>query len=56
MFSLTLPLAASGPAGTVALPVIVLLYWLPYHARVSTLAREQRTPSQAGARRATPPG
>ena len=37
-----LPLAASGPAGTVALPILVLLYWLPYWARVQTLAHEGR--------------
>lgn len=44
MFTPTLHLAATGPAGTIALPVIVLLYWLPYHARVSTLKREGRNP------------
>jgi putative membrane protein len=37
-----LPLAASGPAGTIALPILVLLYWLPYWARVQTLAHEGR--------------
>ncbi len=43
MLGPTLPLAATGPAGTIALPVvIVLLYWLPYQARVSTLKREHR--------------
>lgn len=44
MFTPTLHLAATGPAGTIALPFIVLLYWLPYHARVSTLKREGRNP------------
>jgi cytochrome c oxidase assembly factor CtaG len=34
--------AASGPAGTVALPILVLLYWLPYETRCRTLAREAR--------------
>lgn len=36
------PLATVGPAGTIALPIIVLLYWLPYRARARTLAREGR--------------
>ncbi len=37
-----LPLAATGPAGTVALPILALLYWLPYRARARTLAGEGR--------------
>jgi cytochrome c oxidase assembly factor CtaG len=37
-----LPYAASGPAGTVALPILVLLYWWPYQRRCSTLARDGR--------------
>jgi putative membrane protein len=36
------PLAAAGPLGTVGLPVLALLYWLPYRARVRTLAHEGR--------------
>lgn len=36
------PFAAAGPAGTIALPLIVLLYWLPYRARARTLEREGR--------------
>jgi putative membrane protein len=39
--SLLLP-AAAGPAGTIALPLVVLLYWWPYHVRARTLARERR--------------
>jgi putative membrane protein len=35
-------IAATGPAGSIALPLLVLLYWLPYWARVRTLAREGR--------------
>ncbi len=38
----TLPLAASGPAGTIFLPVFVLLYWIPYRARVRRLAASAR--------------
>jgi cytochrome c oxidase assembly factor CtaG len=37
-----LPLAAAGPAGTIALPIFVLLYWYPYHVRARTLAQEGR--------------
>ena len=37
-----LPLAVAGPAGTIALPVMALLFWLPYGARLRTLAREGR--------------
>jgi cytochrome c oxidase assembly factor CtaG len=37
-----LPLAASGPAGTIALPVLVLLYWFPYQMRCRTLAHDGR--------------
>jgi putative membrane protein len=36
------PVAASGPAGTIGLPILVLLYWVPYGARVRTLGREGR--------------
>jgi putative membrane protein len=35
-------LAAIGPVGTIALPVVVLLCWLPYRSRARTLAREGR--------------
>jgi cytochrome c oxidase assembly factor CtaG len=35
-------IAAGGPAGTVALPLLVLLYWLPYDLRARTLARAGR--------------
>jgi putative membrane protein len=37
-----IPLAAAGPAGTTGLPLLVLLYWLPYYLRVRTLAHEGR--------------
>src|SRR6202045_181843 len=37
-----MPLAAAGPAGTIALPALVLIYWLPYLARARTLAGEGR--------------
>lgn len=40
--SLPLPLATVGPLGSIGLPILILLYWLPYHARASTLAREGR--------------
>jgi cytochrome c oxidase assembly factor CtaG len=30
--------------GAIALPVIVLLFWIPYRVRVKTLAREHRAP------------
>jgi putative membrane protein len=36
-------LAAVGPAGAFALPLLVLLFWLPYERRARTLAREHRT-------------
>ncbi len=36
------PFAAAGPAGTVGLPLLVLLYWLPYWMRARTLAGEGR--------------
>jgi cytochrome c oxidase assembly factor CtaG len=36
------PLAATGPTGTIALPILVLLYWLPYRQRARTLASEQK--------------
>jgi cytochrome c oxidase assembly factor CtaG len=34
--------AAVGPVGAIALPVLVLLCWLPYRSRVRTLARDGR--------------
>ncbi|MDQ6746380.1 MAG: cytochrome c oxidase assembly protein [Actinomycetota bacterium] len=37
-----LAFGASGPGGTVALPLLVLLYWLPYHARARSLAAQGR--------------
>src|SRR5436305_3402753 len=40
--SLPLPLATVGPLGSIGLPILILLYWLPYRARTRTLAREQR--------------
>jgi cytochrome c oxidase assembly factor CtaG len=36
------PPAAVGPVGSIGLPILILLYWLPYRARASTLAREGR--------------
>jgi putative membrane protein len=36
------PLAAAGPVGTIALPLVLLAYWVPYHHRARTLAREGR--------------
>jgi len=36
------PIAAAGPAGTVGLPLLVLLYWLPYQVRARTLADDGR--------------
>jgi cytochrome c oxidase assembly factor CtaG len=36
------PLAAADPAGTIALPVLALLWWLPYRYRVRTLADDGR--------------
>jgi cytochrome c oxidase assembly factor CtaG len=39
---LTVFTAAAGPAGTIALPLIVLLYWIPYELRARTLAAEGR--------------
>jgi cytochrome c oxidase assembly factor CtaG len=38
-----LPIAAVGPVGSLALPVLALAFWLPYRARVRTLAREGRS-------------
>ena len=35
-------LAAAGPADGVLLPVLALLWWLPYRARVRVLAKERR--------------
>src|SRR5437588_4958368 len=40
--SLPLPIATVGPLGSIGLPILILLYWLPYHARVRTLARDGR--------------
>ena len=37
-----LPWAAAGPAGGILLPVLCLLWWLPYRARVRTLAAGPR--------------
>jgi putative membrane protein len=37
-----LPVAVVGPVGAIALPVLVLLWWFPYRARVRTLAFEGR--------------
>ncbi len=42
MVAISLPFAAGGPAGTVFLPLLALLYWLPYRARVSHLKIEGR--------------
>jgi putative membrane protein len=42
MSPMPLPLAAGGPAGTIALPIVALLFWLPYRARAQTLARDGR--------------
>jgi putative membrane protein len=36
------PLATVGPVGSIGLPILILLYWLPYHARASALARAGR--------------
>src|SRR5690242_20778441 len=36
------PLAAAGPADGVFLPVLALLWWIPYRARVRALAKERR--------------
>ena len=35
-------MAAAGPAGTIGLPILALLYWAPYHVRARTLADEGR--------------
>ena len=37
-----LPSATTGPAGSIALPLVVLLCWIPYHLRARTLAQERR--------------
>jgi putative membrane protein len=37
-----LHVAAAGPAGTIALPLLVLAYWYPYHVRSRTLAAHGR--------------
>ncbi len=39
---LTLSPAAAGPAGTIFLPILVLLYWIPYSIRARTLEEEHR--------------
>jgi cytochrome c oxidase assembly factor CtaG len=42
----TEPLLSSGvvgPVGAIALPVIVLLFWIPYRSRVNALARSPRS-------------
>ena len=38
----SLPLASAGPINGILPSVIVLLCWLPYHARVNTLSHERR--------------
>ena len=38
----SLPLASAGPINGILPSVIVLLCWLPYHARVKTLSHERR--------------
>jgi cytochrome c oxidase assembly factor CtaG len=38
----SLTLAAADPAATIALPILVLLYWVPYELRARTLARDAR--------------
>ncbi len=40
--SYPLPIAGAGPAGTLLLPLVALLFWFPYRARVKTLATERR--------------
>jgi cytochrome c oxidase assembly factor CtaG len=35
--------AAVGPVGSIALPVLALAFWLPYRARVQSLARSGRS-------------
>jgi cytochrome c oxidase assembly factor CtaG len=35
--------AAVGPVGSIGLPILILLYWLPYRHRANTLAREDRS-------------
>ncbi len=35
-------LAAVGPAGSIALPIVVLLFWIPYDLRARTLAGQHR--------------
>ena len=40
------PLAAAGPADGVLLPVLALLWWLPYRARVRALAHQRRAVPQ----------
>jgi cytochrome c oxidase assembly factor CtaG len=40
------PLAAAGPADGVLLPVLALLWWLPYRARVRALAGQRRAVPQ----------
>jgi putative membrane protein len=36
------PVALVGPAGSIALPLVVLLFWIPYERRARTLAAQQR--------------
>jgi putative membrane protein len=36
------PLGTVGPLGSIGLPILILLYWIPYRARANTLAREGR--------------
>jgi cytochrome c oxidase assembly factor CtaG len=37
-----LTVSSAGPAGTIGLPILVLLYWFPYYVRYRTLAAERR--------------
>jgi cytochrome c oxidase assembly factor CtaG len=37
------PVAGVGPVGSILLPLLALVFWLPYRARVKTLARGGRT-------------
>ncbi len=38
-----LPIAGAGPAGGIFLPILALLFWFPYRARVKTLAAQGRS-------------
>ena len=41
--ALSSPLATVGPAGSIALPIAVLLFWIPYELRCRTLAAHHRS-------------